>query len=151
MKKRPLSSRNSCSVIPLKNVLSLADLSAHGQRWLLACDGDSIERKCVRGREQGMHHTCYTSRSLTALTRPGTCFTESAGEPDFFRFMSRTLLDNARVHTKAVKERWPVWQERGLFVFFLPTYSPHLNIVEVLWRKLKYEWLRPDDYLLHSY
>lgn len=35
---------------------------------------------------------------------------------------------------------------RSLFVSFLPTYSPHLNIAEVLWRKMKYEWLRPEDY-----
>jgi len=56
------------------------------------------------------------------------------------------VLDNARVHRKAVKERGYVWQERGLFVWFLPTYSPHLNIAETLWRKLKYEWLRPEDY-----
>ena len=62
------------------------------------------------------------------------------------RRLTVVVLDNARVHTKAVKERWAVWQERGLFVFFLPTYSPHLNIAEVLWRKLKYEWLRPEDY-----
>ena len=39
-----------------------------------------------------------------------------------------------------------MWQERGLFVVFLPVYSPPLNIAEVLWRKLKYEWLRPEDY-----
>ncbi len=56
------------------------------------------------------------------------------------------VLDNARVHTKAVQAREAVWQERGLFVLFLPTYSPHLNIAETLWRKLKYEWLRPEDY-----
>lgn len=56
------------------------------------------------------------------------------------------VLDNASVHKKAVKERASVWQERGLFVFFLPPYCPHLNIAEVLWRKLKYEWLRPEDY-----
>ncbi len=62
------------------------------------------------------------------------------------RRLTVVVLDNARVHTKAVKERGKVWQERGLFVFFLPTYSPHLNIAEVLWRKLKYEWLQPQDY-----
>jgi len=56
------------------------------------------------------------------------------------------VLDNATVHRKAVKDRGAVWQERGLFVWFLPTYSPHLNITERLWRKLKYEWLRPEDY-----
>ena len=62
------------------------------------------------------------------------------------RRLTVVVLDNARVHTKAVKERQAVWQERGLFVWLLPTYSPHLNIAEVLWRKLKYEWLRPEDY-----
>lgn len=62
------------------------------------------------------------------------------------RRLTVVVLDNARVHTKAVKERQAVWQERGLFVWFLPTYSPHLNIAEVLWRKIKYEWLRPEDY-----
>lgn len=56
------------------------------------------------------------------------------------------VLDNARIHTKAVKDRGAVWQERGLFVWFLPPYSPELNITEILWRKLKYEWLRAEDY-----
>ena len=62
------------------------------------------------------------------------------------RRLTVVVLDNATAHTKAVKERAAVWQERGLFVWLLPTYSPHLNIAEVLWRKLKYEWLRPEDY-----
>jgi len=58
------------------------------------------------------------------------------------------VLDNAPAHmAKRVQERRPFWQERGLFVFYLPPYSPHLNIAEVLWRKLKYQWLRPQDYL----
>jgi len=56
------------------------------------------------------------------------------------------VLDNASVHVKALKARSTVWQERGLFVWLLPTYSPHLNIAETLWRKLKYEWLCPEDY-----
>jgi len=57
------------------------------------------------------------------------------------------VLDNARVHTsQQVQERRPFWQQRGLFVFYLPPYSPHLNLAERLWRKLKYEWLQPSDY-----
>jgi transposase len=61
--------------------------------------------------------------------------------------MTVVVLDNARVHkSKAVQERRGVWEERGLFLFYLPPYSPHLNIAEVLWRKLKYEWLQPKDY-----
>lgn len=57
------------------------------------------------------------------------------------------VLDNARIHGgKLFKERIGAWQERGLFIFYLPTYSPHLNIAETVWRKLKYEWLTAEDY-----
>ncbi len=57
------------------------------------------------------------------------------------------VLDNARIHTgKKMIERIGYWQTRGLFIFYLPTYSPHLNIAETVWRKLKYEWLAPTDY-----
>lgn len=58
------------------------------------------------------------------------------------------VLDNARVHTaKRFQVQRKAWQKRGLFIFYLPPYSPHLNLIETLWRKLKYEWLRPEDYL----
>ncbi len=57
------------------------------------------------------------------------------------------VLDNARIHTgKKMGERIQAWRQRGLFVFYLPTYSPHLNIAETVWRKLKYEWLSAVDY-----
>lgn len=57
------------------------------------------------------------------------------------------VLDNARIHTsQIIKDRIKIWQQRGLYLFYLPRYSPHLNIVETLWRKLKYEWLSPNDY-----
>lgn len=57
------------------------------------------------------------------------------------------VLDNAAVHrARIIKERVSIWQQRGLFLFYLPRYSPHLNIVETLWRKLKYEWLTAKDY-----
>lgn len=57
------------------------------------------------------------------------------------------VLDHARIHTAAkVKERLVYWQQRGLFVFYLPPYSPHLNLAERLWKELKARWLRPEDY-----
>lgn len=58
------------------------------------------------------------------------------------------VLDNAKPHTaQAVQERRPIWEQRGLTLFYLPPYSPQLNLAEILWRKLKYEWLKPQDYL----
>ena len=57
------------------------------------------------------------------------------------------VLDNASVHRcKLMRELRPIWEKRGLFLFFLPPYSPHLNIAETLWRILKGKWLRPADY-----
>ena len=40
------------------------------------------------------------------------------------------VLDNASVHRKAVTDRGRLWQERGLFVWFLLTYSPHLTPIK---------------------
>lgn len=58
------------------------------------------------------------------------------------------VLDNASVHRcKLMRELRPIWEKRGLFLFFLPPYSPHLNIAETLWRILKGKWLRPIDYV----
>lgn len=66
-----------------------------------------------------------------------------------FRIRRNTfvVLDNASVHRcKLIRELRPIWEKRGLFLFFLPPYSPHLNIAETLWRILKGKWLRPVDY-----
>lgn len=58
------------------------------------------------------------------------------------------VLDNASVHRgRLMRELRPIWEKRGLFLFFLPPYSPHLNLAETLWRILKGKWLRPVDYL----
>ena len=67
-----------------------------------------------------------------------------------FRIQKDTfvVLDNATVHrNRWIKELRPIWEKRGLFIFFLPPYSPHLNIAETLWRILKGKWIRPQDYM----
>jgi len=39
------------------------------------------------------------------------------------------------------------WETKGLYIFFLPKYSPHLNRIERLWKQIKYHWLKAEDYL----
>ena len=57
------------------------------------------------------------------------------------------VLDNASVHrNRKVKELRKIWEKRGLFLFYLPPYSPELNPAETLWRILKGKWIRPTDY-----
>ena len=57
------------------------------------------------------------------------------------------VLDNASVHkSKLVKAQMERWQAQGLYIFYLPPYSPELNIAETLWRLLKTLEIRPQDY-----
>jgi len=58
------------------------------------------------------------------------------------------VLDNAPVHrAKKLLALCPVWEKRGMHIFFLPPYSPHLNIAEILWRMLKGKWIQTHDYM----
>lgn len=62
------------------------------------------------------------------------------------------VLDNASVHrSKAFMARLEDWQRQGVRLHFLPTYSPELNLIEILWRKIKYEWLPLDAYQSYSH
>ena len=57
------------------------------------------------------------------------------------------ILDNAPWHTSdRFINRIHHWQQKDLFIFHLPRYSPHLNLIETLWRQIKYKWLRPKDF-----
>ena len=57
------------------------------------------------------------------------------------------IMDNAPIHkAKAMMNKRKEWESKELFIFFLPKYCPHLNRIETLWRKIKYEWLKPKDY-----
>ena len=57
------------------------------------------------------------------------------------------VLDNARWHHRAAfRARLQDWEDQDVHIFHLPTYSPHLTKIETLWRKVKYEWLRPEAY-----
>jgi transposase len=51
-------------------------------------------------------------------------------------------IDNAPVHrSKKFLSCLPGWHKKGLNVKFLPKYSPELNLIEILWQKIKYAWL----------
>jgi len=52
------------------------------------------------------------------------------------------IIDNAPIHTsQKFLDKIQELEEKDMFFKFLPTYSPELNIIEILWRFIKYEWL----------
>src|SRR5215813_898012 len=52
------------------------------------------------------------------------------------------VMDNASVHTsEEFEECLPQWKKKGLIIKYLIPYSPELNLIEILWRHIKYAWL----------
>lgn len=42
-------------------------------------------------------------------------------------------------------------ETRGLFIYYLPPYSPELNLIEILWSFIKYAWLPFNAYKDHRF
>ena len=52
------------------------------------------------------------------------------------------VMDNASIHTSnEFTENIEKWANKGLILVKIPPYSPELNLIEILWRKIKYEWM----------
>ncbi len=52
------------------------------------------------------------------------------------------VIDNASIHqNQKLWNQQKEWEQKGLRIFFLPSYSPQLNQIEILWRFIKYKWL----------
>ena len=67
---------------------------------------------------------------------------------DTIRKKTVVLVDNASIHTSDTFKRKAVeWETNGLTVKYLPTYSPELNLIEIVWRFIKYSWLPLAAYL----
>lgn len=57
------------------------------------------------------------------------------------------VVDQASIHTSdSVYEKLEEWQQRNIEIFQLPSYSPQLNLIEILWRFIKYEWIEIGAY-----
>jgi transposase len=57
------------------------------------------------------------------------------------------VMDQSSVHTsEAVLQKLVEWESKNLEIFWLPPYSPKLNLIEILWRFMKYEWIQIEAY-----
>ena len=66
-----------------------------------------------------------------------------AQDPDMFYFV---VLDNASAHVaQALSPFWERYQQQ-IEPVFLPTYSPHLNLIERLWRLMRGQITRNQFY-----
>ena len=57
------------------------------------------------------------------------------------------VVDQASIHTSdMIQSQLDEWGERNIEIFVLPSYSPQLNLIEILWRFMKYQWMEIDSY-----
>ena len=66
-------------------------------------------------------------------------------DPDTFAVV---VLDNASMHrSKAFRRKILEWMSHRVHLVYLSAYSPELNLIEILWRQMKYAWLPLSAYL----
>ena len=102
-----------CSKSKRLNVLGLMGKDCSFQSWVFDC---SINSTIV---------VAFFDQLAESLTRP-----------------MAVVIDNASIHTSnEFTENIEEWAKKGLIIVKIPPYSPELNLIEILWRKIKYEWM----------
>lgn len=57
------------------------------------------------------------------------------------------MLDQSSIHTSdAIYDKLEEWRQQHIELFWLPSYSPQLNLIEIVWRFMKYEWIELNAY-----
>ena len=71
-----------------------------------------------------------------------TCFDKFSEKTAKLDKPSIVLVDNAPIHTSEKFDRKTIeWCNKGLIVVPISKYSPELNAIEIVWRKIKYDWM----------
>ncbi len=110
--------------------------------------GSTLEVPCREGKRINVMGL-FSLMAGTIRTEMTAENITSAKVIDFLDGFSKTLakftvvvIDNAPIHTaKAMAKKLAEWESKNLYLYFLPTYSPELNLIEIIWRQVKYKWL----------
>jgi hypothetical protein len=82
---------------------------------------------------------CFTFQGSVNAETAAACFDRFS---ETLEKKAAVLIDNSPVHTSAAfTANIEKWEQKGLSVKYLPPYSPELNLIEILWRFIKYVWL----------
>jgi transposase len=115
--------------------------------------GETIEIPSRRSKRLNVLGFCNKQQDFHATTVQGyvdsevviACFDQFC---DTINTKTVVVVDNASMHTSGkFKGKLAQWAENGLTVKYLPTYSPELNLIEIVWRFIKYDWLPLSAYL----
>ena len=82
-------------------------------------------------------HACNINREIVIDFLDSVIRQSTPGQLTF------VVLDNARIHHNLPQEALDRWlRDHNTLLVYLPPYSPELNLIEIVWNKLKYSWRR---------
>ncbi len=114
--------------------------------------GERLEIPSQRSRRLNVLGFLGLEQQLSAFTVEGSVDSSCilTVMDAFAKTLKRTtivVLDNASIHHSAeFDRRLERWAEQGLILYFLPPYCPELNLIEKLWKMIKYHWLPLSAY-----
>lgn len=89
----------------------------------------------------------HTTTGVVTTDTVITAFDQFVAQKDLDTFAA-VVLDNASKHrSKAFKLKILEWMSHRVYLVYLTAYSPELNLIENLWRQMKYAWLPLSAYL----
>ena len=109
--------------------------------------GETIEVPSSKSKRLNVLGFVNRECSFTSLVFEGsiTSAVVVASIDHFITTLQRSttlIIDNASIHTSnEFKENIEDWKKQGLTIVPIAPYSPELNIIEIVWRKIKYEWM----------
>lgn len=114
--------------------------------------GATITRKSCQSKRINVLGLMNRSHELSYTIHSGTINSQIV--IDFLDKFSENLskvtvvvMDQASIHTSdSLLEKLEEWSAKNLKIFWRPTYSPKENLIEILWKFLKYEWIEVDAY-----
>jgi transposase len=109
--------------------------------------GETLEVPCSKSKRLNVLGFVSRECSFTSVVFEGsvTSAVVVASIDHFVSTLRRPtalIMDNASVHTSfEFQENIERWQKQGLTIVPIAPYSPELNLIEIVWRKIKYEWM----------
>jgi hypothetical protein len=109
--------------------------------------GETVEIPSRRSKQLNVLGFLRQDCQLTPYTVEGSVDADTviACFDDFYSHLDKVsvvIIDNASPHSsKKFEAKIEQWEAGGMFIYFLPPYCPELNLIEILWRMIKYKWL----------
>jgi transposase len=82
--------------------------------------------------------------SKTTIKRPDVIrFLDQVAREGAPGLMTVMVLDNASIHHNIDQQTIDRWfLDHRMVLFYLPPYSPELNLIEIVWKHARYHWRR---------